>query len=124
MSKLFIKWKFNSKQYKHWSDIWSEDKIKKIFDIIIEMLAKPVLKSALNTNYGNSCSSVVLPQRHLALISLSLGFLVIWTTVIAAVLVSHTFRDNVSAKETLKIFQTHKQIGKIVFAIGHEMSIK
>jgi triacylglycerol esterase/lipase EstA (alpha/beta hydrolase family) len=91
------------------------------------MLSKSVSKSGHNVkemvdNYVKN-SSVVLPQRHLALISLSLGFLVIWTSVISGVLVSHTFRDNVSAKESLKIFQTHKQIGKIVFAIGHEMGI-
>ena len=90
-----------------------------------EMVAKGVVKSALT---GNECppnyrskGSVVVPQRHLALMSLSLGFLVIWTSVLAAVLITHSFKDNLSAKETVHSFKVHKQIARLVFTIGHEM---
>ncbi|CAG2102722.1 unnamed protein product [Medioppia subpectinata] len=53
--------------------------------------------------------------------SLSMGFILIWISMMASVLVSNTFKDNVSAKQTLHVFQTHKQMARIVFSIGHEM---
>ena len=89
-----------------------------------EMVAKGVVKNSLNNsecpNY-RSKGSVVVPQRHLALMSLSLGFLVIWTSVLAAVLITHSFKDNLSAKETVQSLKVHKQIARLVFTIGHEM---
>nr|XP_015909398.1 uncharacterized protein LOC107440849 isoform X3 [Parasteatoda tepidariorum]XP_015909399.1 uncharacterized protein LOC107440849 isoform X3 [Parasteatoda tepidariorum]XP_042902600.1 uncharacterized protein LOC107440849 isoform X3 [Parasteatoda tepidariorum] len=59
--------------------------------------------------------------RHIAFISLALGFLVIWTAVLAGVLVARTVKDEASAKETLKVFHTHEDVGKILFALGHEL---
>ncbi|GFY30720.1 uncharacterized protein TNCV_3118801 [Trichonephila clavipes] len=59
--------------------------------------------------------------RHLAFISLALGFLVIWTAVLAGVLVSRTLKDEASAKETTKVFYTHEDVGKVLFALGHEL---
>ncbi|GIY05588.1 uncharacterized protein CDAR_90871 [Caerostris darwini] len=59
--------------------------------------------------------------RHLAFISLALGFLVIWTAVLAGVLVSRTLKDEASAKETTKVFNTHEDVGKVLFALGHEL---
>jgi len=47
------------------------------------------------------------PQRLVAFISLGLGFLLIWTTVLAGVLVSKTYNDNVNAVEAVKVFHTH-----------------
>lgn len=61
------------------------------------------------------------PSRHLAFISLALGFLVIWTAVLAGVLVSRTLKDEASAKETTKVFHTHEDVGKLIFALGHEL---
>ncbi|XP_054709793.1 uncharacterized protein LOC129219421 [Uloborus diversus] len=62
------------------------------------------------------------PSRHLAFISLALGFLVIWTAVLAGVLVSRTLKDEASAKETTKVFHTHEDVGKLIFALGHELA--
>ncbi|KAG8195990.1 hypothetical protein JTE90_028964 [Oedothorax gibbosus] len=59
--------------------------------------------------------------RHLAFISLALGFLVIWTAVLAGVLVSRTLKDEASAKEMTKVFYTHEDVGKVLFALGHEL---
>lgn len=59
---------------------------------------------------------------NLAFVSLALGgFLVIWTAVLAGVLVSRTLKDETSAKETSRIFHTHEDVGKIIFALGNEL---
>lgn len=60
-------------------------------------------------------------QRHLAFISLALGFLVIWTAVLAGLLISRTLKEDATSKESLAIFKTHEDIAKVTFALGHEM---
>lgn len=77
-----------------------------------------------NKSSSSSSSSVIYPQRHLALVSLALGFLIIWTAVLAGVLVSKTLNDNVTAEESLKIFHMHEDVGRIAFSLGHEMGKK
>lgn len=60
-------------------------------------------------------------QRHLAFVSLSLGFLVIWTAVLAGVLISKTLKDDASSKAALGTLKLHEDIAKVTFALGHEM---
>ncbi|XP_022246743.1 uncharacterized protein LOC106463511 [Limulus polyphemus] len=60
-------------------------------------------------------------QRSLAFISLALGFLVIWTAVLAGVLVSQTLKEEGIAKQTNGLFIIHEDIGKISFALGREL---
>lgn len=60
-------------------------------------------------------------QRHLAFVSLSLGFLVIWTAVLAGVLISKTLKDDAASKATLRALKMHEDIAKVTFALGHEM---
>ncbi|KAH7951619.1 hypothetical protein HPB52_010927 [Rhipicephalus sanguineus] len=60
-------------------------------------------------------------QRHLAFVSLSLGFLVIWTAVLAGVLISKTLKDDASSKAALGTLKMHEDIAKVTFALGHEM---
>ena len=94
------------------------------YDLIMLFLfnknKKPSSKSNLKSNDSTLANS---NNKKLAFISLSLGFLVIWTAVIAGVLVSNTVSDNFAAKETVKIFKTHEDIAKLTFAIGHEMGM-
>ncbi|XP_013774189.1 uncharacterized protein LOC106459145 isoform X1 [Limulus polyphemus] len=61
------------------------------------------------------------PQRSLAFISLALGFLVIWTVVLAGILVSRTLKEEGTAKQTTRVFSIHEDVGKISFALGHEL---
>lgn len=65
--------------------------------------------------------SHIYPPKHLAFVSLALGFLVIWTAVLAGLLVSRAVKDNHIAEETTKVFHTHEDVGKITFALGHEL---
>ncbi|XP_077483184.1 uncharacterized protein LOC144093534 [Amblyomma americanum] len=60
-------------------------------------------------------------QRHLAFVSLSLGFLVIWTAVLAGVLISKTLKDDACSKAALGALKIHEDIAKVTFALGHEM---
>lgn len=32
-----------------------------------------------------------------------------------------SFQDEASAKETTKVFHTHEDVGKVIFALGHEL---
>ncbi|XP_054161850.1 uncharacterized protein LOC128959856 [Oppia nitens] len=97
--------------------------------MMTEMVVKPIVKNSFNvfntietkTAGRRSQNTIVLPQRHLSLMALSLGFLTIWILVMASVLVSNSYKDNVSAKQTLQVLRTHKEMARIVFAIGHEM---
>lgn len=60
-------------------------------------------------------------HKPLAFISLSLGFLIIWTAVLAGILVSRTVKDQGIADETIDVFHIHEHVGKISFSLGHEM---
>lgn len=33
------------------------------------------------------------------------------------------FQDEASAKETTKVFHTHEDVGKVIFALGHELGM-
>lgn len=71
----------------------------------------------------SSESSIIYPQRHLALILLALGFLVIWTAVMSGLMVKQATEEHSIAEETVKIFHAHEALGKIAFALGHEMGM-
>lgn len=57
----------------------------------------------------------------ISLFVLSLVLIMIWSTVISTVLVTHSLKENESARNMLDLFVLYNDIGQLTFAIGKEM---
>lgn len=66
-------------------------------------------------------STLFHPKHHLSFVTLSVGFLLIWTCVISALLLSSSLSDKYMTDDAEAIFQGHQDVGKVLFALGHEM---
>ena len=66
-------------------------------------------------------SGIFHPKHHLSFVALSVGFLLIWTCVISALLLGNSLSDKYMTEEAEAIFLGHQDVGKVLFALGHEM---
>ena len=66
-------------------------------------------------------SGLLNPKHHLSFVALSVGFLLIWTCVISGLLLSSSLTDKAIGEDAEAIFNGHQDVGKVLFALGHEM---
>lgn len=64
---------------------------------------------------------ILNPKQHLSFVALSVGFLLIWTSVISGLLLSSCLTDKAMTDDSEAIFNGHQDVGKVLFALGHEM---
>ena len=63
-----------------------------------------------------------LTTRHVSVFGIAIGCLIIWTAVLSGMLVSNSYGTGNQLSDVALNFNAHQDIGRIVFAIGHEMS--
>ena len=59
--------------------------------------------------------------NHVSFVALALGFMLIWTCVISGLLLSNTISDKNQIDEAVVVFNGHEDVGRVLFALGHEM---
>lgn len=68
-------------------------------------------------------TKILNPRHHLSFVALSVGFLLIWTCVISGLLLSNTLSEKAQIEDAVSVFNGHQDVGKVVFALGHEMGM-
>ncbi|UYV60430.1 hypothetical protein LAZ67_1001144 [Cordylochernes scorpioides] len=66
-------------------------------------------------------TAAAMTSRYLAFISLSIGFLIIWTAFLSGVLVSRTYKDDTISQHSTDLFMEYEDLGQITFVLGHEL---
>lgn len=61
--------------------------------------------------------------NHVSFVALALGFMLIWTCVISGLLLSNTISDKNQIDEAVSVFNGHEDVGRVLFALGHEMGM-
>lgn len=64
---------------------------------------------------------LVLSPRTIGLFALSLVFILIWSSVISGVLVTHSLKEHETAIHTAELFELHQNVGQFAFEVGQEM---
>lgn len=70
---------------------------------------------------GGATPLVVLPARQLSFLALLFSFMLISTLVLSGLLLKSSFAKEDDITDIVRSFNAHQDLGRIVFALGHEM---
>lgn len=79
--------------------------------------------STIEKKKSSSSYSVLNHFNHVSFVALALGFMLIWTCVISGLLLSNTVSDKNQIDEAVSVFNGHEDVGRVLFALGHEMGM-
>ncbi|KAI1305958.1 hypothetical protein HDE_01108 [Halotydeus destructor] len=65
--------------------------------------------------------SMIFPQRHVSFLGLMIGFTLVWTIVLSGLLVENSVDQADSLHQAVSLFNIQQDLGRIIFAVGHEM---
>lgn len=84
---------------------------------------KKVSMPAIEKKKSQSSYSVLNHFNHVSFVALALGFMLIWTCVISGLLLSNSVTDKNQIDEAVQVFNGHEDMGRVLFALGHEMGM-
>lgn len=68
-------------------------------------------------------ASITLPARQLSFVALLFSFTLIWILVLSGLLLKGSFTKEDDIVDTVRTFNAHQDLGRVVFALGHEMGM-
>jgi len=79
-------------------------------------------QSSHNNNDEGDLDWWTISAKTMGLFALSLVFILIWTSVISGILVTHSYKEMEVSSNAAELFVIQKQIGQFAFLLGREMS--
>lgn len=81
-------------------------------------------RTLANVIHHEQCGQLwSLSTCTISLLILSLVFIMIWSSVISTVLVTHSYYENESTKNMVDLFSLYNNIAQLTFALGREMGM-